>query len=162
MNKRLKRISQISQLPTPEEQALAIARSRRGRGSKIKGASFERTVKDIIQKAWGISLTRTPLSGGFNKSKEDSKFHGDLNLTTETQSLLLHIECKNHKTWSIKEWWRQTIGDCPKDKIPVLIMHKAQEIKEGKRVENAEDFILLKLDDFLKLADTTKIIGESK
>ena len=160
MNNRLKRITQISQLPTEAEQLQALARSKRGRGSKIKGASYERTIKDILQKAWGIALTRTPLSGGFNKCKEDSKFHGDLNLTLEGKSLLLHIECKNHKTWSIKTWWQQTIGDCPTGKVPILIMHQGQEVKDGKRTTNAEDFVLLKLNDFLELADAEKIITE--
>jgi hypothetical protein len=137
-----------------------VRRTARGRGSKVKGASYERRIKDILQKAWGVSLSRTPLSGGFMKHLESSRFKGDLNTTDDNKELNLHLELKDQKTWSIHTWWKQTTSDCPNSKIPALIMHQGQQNEDGKRVREAEDFILLKLTDFLELVEANKIVKE--
>ena len=53
-----------------EEKSISEARSRKGRSARAKGASFERDVAKLIGKRYGISLTRTPMSGGFAKNKD--------------------------------------------------------------------------------------------
>lgn len=65
----------------------------------------------------------------------------------------LKVFSKDHKTWKPKDWYRQAISDCPEGLSPIVIMHQAQENKEGKRVRDAEDFVMLKLEDFLKLTE---------
>lgn len=46
-------------------------------------------------------------------------------------------------------------------KIPIVIMHRPQENLEGKRITKADDFVFLKLSDFLKIVDDKKIIKKS-
>jgi len=140
------------------ELTAKIAQSKRGRSSKNKGANYERAIKKVFKSTLGIDLERTPLSGGFAKSKNLNPVKGDLNSLDDSIKFNLHIECKNHKTWSIKEWWRQASEDCPKGKYPVVIMHQGQENKDGKRVQEACDFVFLRLSDFLDLVDRNKII----
>lgn len=145
-----------------KELTQKVALSKRGRSSKAKGANYERTIKKILKDKLGIDLERTPQSGGFAKSKNLKSVKGDLNSLDDTIDFRLHIECKNHKSWSIKEWWKQATEDCPNGKLPILIMHRGQENKDGKRVQEAEDFVFLRLVDFLDLVDKTKIIGEDR
>lgn len=136
----------------------AIDRSRLGRRSKNKGANYEREIRDVLKKAWGVVLQRTPLSGGFQKGISFARIKGDLNTMDPNVELLVHLELKNQKTWSIHAWWKQTLEDCPKGKIPILVMHQGQENKDGKRVKEAEDFVLLKMSDFLDMVSVDKVL----
>lgn len=147
---------------SPELQELRekLERSKRGKKSRRKGGNYERKVKGLLKEWLGIDLERTPLSGGYAKKKNLNSVKGDLNTLDDKIKFLLHIECKDHKKWSIKSWWQQAIDDCPKEKIPLLIMHQGQENKDGKRVQEAEDFVMLKAEDFFKLVDREKIIQQ--
>ena len=162
----LKHLCEIEHLLDPEafdkrkaEVMAKIQKSRRGRSSKAKGATYERTIKKILKEKLGIDLERTPQSGGFAKNKSLASVRGDLNTMDDTIKFKLHIECKNHKTWSLKEWWRQASSDCPEEKFPVVVMHQGQENKDGKRVQESEDFVFMRLNDFLAVVDKDKIIS---
>lgn len=161
----LEHLVSMRSLMKPEDYAKEYAKaskkveqSKRGRRSKVKGANYERDIKKVFKEVLDIDLERTPLSGGFAKSKNLSAVKGDLNSLDEGVDFKLHVECKNHRTWSLKEWWRQATDDCPDGKKPIVIMHQGQENKDGRRVQDADDFVFLRLSDFLELVDKSKII----
>lgn len=138
-----------------------LEKSKKGASAKIKGASYERTIAKVFKKYLGIDLVRTPQSGGFaKKSTKADDFRGDITSLDNTIDFKLHIECKSHKTWKLKDWFKQAKEDCPQSKIPCVVMHQAQENKEGKRVTNSDDFIVMRLEDFLDLVDKNKIVEE--
>lgn len=123
--------------------------SKRGRRSRNKGASFERTVAKKFKEFFGIDLVRTPQSGGFAKNAEKSEeFRGDVVSANKDIDLNIHIECKNAKSWSLPAWLKQAESDCPKSKKPCVIMHK-----DG----TSTDYIVMKLEDFFNLCDTEKV-----
>ena len=126
--------------------------SRRGKTSRAKGASFERNIAKKFQDKYGVELKRTPQSGGFaKKSEKADDFRGDITLIDNTLSFLLHVECKNQKTWSLHKWIKQAESDCPKDKIPVVIFHEHN---------TSNNYVSLSLDDLLNLIDFNKIFKE--
>ena len=65
--------------------------------------------------------------------------------------LLIHIECKNQKTWQLKKWIDQAVEDCPKGRVPIVIFHQHN---------SSEDYVTLSLDDFFKLVEKDKIVGK--
>ena len=69
---------------------------------------------------------------------------------------LLHLELKNRKNgWKVvQDWFKQANEDCIKGKIPCVIMH--QNLEKGSY--NAEDFIMLRLSDFLNIVNYEKIV----
>ncbi len=143
----------------------ALKKSKKGRRSRRKGSNYERKVKALLKEWIDIDLERTPLSGGFAKGKNLKSVKGDLNTLDEDINFLLHIECKDQLKWAIKSWWKQAVDDCPKEKIPLIFLHQNQENKDGKRVQEAEDFVFIRAEDFFRLVDRNKIIkykGEKK
>lgn len=135
-----------------------IQLSKQGKASKRKGATYENDVAKKFLRKWGLRLVRTPASGGFQKSSDNSLLRGDLSCLDENIDFGLHIECKNHGVWKLNEWWEQAISDCPENSYPVIAFHRRQKAKEGKRVQGAEDFVMLKLEDFLTLVDKSKVV----
>lgn len=128
--------------------------SKRGKRSKNKGSSFERTVAKKFKEAYGEELVRTPQSGGFaKKSTKADEFRGDITILDEDKELRLHIECKNAKTWSLPKWFEQAESDCPEGKSPVVVFHKHNTSK---------NYIALSLDDFLKLVPKENIVLEKR
>ena len=100
-------------------------RSRRGRTSRAKGASYERSIAKRFQERYGIELVRTPQSGGFAKNKVSAEgFRGDIVPADKNVSLKIHVECKDCKTWSVHKWLEQAEGDCPEGKVPMVVAHK--------------------------------------
>lgn len=127
-------------------------RRKRGKNAKAKGASYERTLAKKFQKKYGIELKRTPQSGGFaKKSEKADEFRGDIVVVDETKKLLVHIEAKNQKTWSLHKWLEQSREDCPEGKIPLVVFHE---------YNTSNDYVTLSLDDFFKLVDYSKIVEE--
>ena len=121
-----------------------------GKRSKAKGSSYEREVAKKFQSVYGEELTRTPQSGGFaKKSAKAQEFRGDIVSIDEKVDLLLHIECKNTKTWSLPAWLTQAEGDAPKGKVPCVIFHKHGTSK---------NYITLSLDDFFKIVPKESIL----
>lgn len=136
-----------------------LSKSKKGKSAKIKGASYERTIAKIFKKYLDIDLVRTPLSGGFAKQSDKAEeFRGDITSLDDTITFKLHIECKNQKTWKLKDWLKQSQEDCPKNKVPCVVFHQNQENKDGKRTNDSQDYITLKLEDFLTLVDSRKVI----
>ena len=43
-------------------------------------------------------------------------------------------------------------------KLPIVIMHRTQKNENGKRIAEADDFVFLRLKDFLDILDDGKII----
>lgn len=137
----------------------SIEKSKKGRTSKRKGASFERTVIKVLNKYLpDLTFARTPMSGGFHKTATKESLRGDISCLDEGVDFLLHLEAKNQKTLHIKEWWKQATGDCPEGKIPTLVIHLNQEKCNNKITQKPEDFIFLRLNDFLSIVDKDKIV----
>ena len=127
-----------------------VSRSQLGKRSKNKGSSYERTVAKKFKSRFGVDLVRTPQSGGFaKKSVKADEFRGDIVPADKGVTLLLHVECKNTKTWSLPAWIKQAEDDCPKDKTPVIVFHQHN---------SSRDFIALSLEDFFKLVSPECII----
>ena len=136
-----------------------IQLSKRGKSSKLKGASYERVIAKKFKEKFGIELKRTPMSGGFSKgSSKADDFRGDITVVDKGVDFKLHLECKDHKAWSLPSWIRQAKDDCPQDRIPVVVFHRRQLNKDGKRVQEAGDYISMSLEDFLEVVDPSKII----
>lgn len=139
-----------------------IESSKRGKSSRTKGATYENTIAKKFLDKFGIKLTRTPMSGGFKKNSSSMMFKGDLNSMEEDKEFMLHLECKNHSTWSLPSWIRQAESDCPKGHIPVIVCHRRQKNNEGKRIQEAGDYVMLPLDDFLSIIGKESILRPKK
>lgn len=135
-----------------------ITQSQRGTTSRRKGSSYENTIAKKFLDKWGIRLVRTPMSGGFQKSSDNESIRGDLSCLDESITFRLHPECKNQKTWNLRSWYKQAGEDCPPGKIPIVIYHDSQKIKDGKRIHEAGDFVKIRLEDFLSIVDVEKVV----
>ena len=136
----------------PKSSSCKVDRSKLGKRSRNKGASFERTIAKKFKERYGVDLVRTPQSGGFAKNvKKAVEFRGDVVSADNSIELVLHIECKNTKSWSLPSWILQAESDCPEGKIPVVIFHKHGTSK---------DYISLSLEDFFKLVTKESIVVE--
>lgn len=131
-----------------------IDRKKLGKRSRNKGSSFERTIAKRFEEVLGVDFVRTPQSGGFAKNLDKTEgFRGDIVPASKDVNFKLHIECKNTKTWSLPAWLKQAQGDCPKDKIPVVIFHQ-----HG----TSNNYITLNLEDFFSIIDDERIILEGE
>jgi hypothetical protein len=135
-----------------------IQQSKRGSSSKTKGSNYERDIAKIFKEKLGIDLVRTPMSGGFQKKSEALSIKGDITNLDHTIEFLPHIECKDHTTWALPAWLIQAESDCPKGHIPLVVFHRRQKNKDGKRIQEAGDYVAIKLDDLLDIVDRNKII----
>lgn len=135
-----------------EKQAQKEENVRRGKNAKRKGGQYERDIAKKFQKRYGVELKRTPQSGGFaKKSEKADDYRGDITIVDTKQMLLIHIECKNQKTWQLKQWIEQAESDCPEGRIPVVIFHQHNSSK---------DYVCLSLEDFFSLVEKDKVIGK--
>lgn len=142
-----------------ETLKMKLNQSKKGKGAKIKGASYERTIAKIFKKYLKIDLARTPQSGGFaKKSEKAEEFRGDIVCLDNEIDFKLHIECKNQKVWKLRDWLEQAKSDCPTSKIACVIFHQPQVIKEGKVTSKSDELITMRLEDFLKIVNHKKII----
>lgn len=124
---------------------------RRGKNAKRKGGTFENLIAKVFGERYGVELKRTPQSGGFaKKSTLADDYRGDITIVNPKHYLKLHIECKNCKTWSLPKWIAQAEEDCPKNRIPMVVFHQHN---------TSNDYVCLKLDDFLKLVEKDKVVG---
>ena len=135
-----------------EKQAQKEENVRRGKNAKRKGGQYERDIAKKFQKRYGVELKRTPQSGGFaKKSEKADDYRGDITIVDTKQMLLIHIECKNQKTWQLKQWIEQAESDCPEGRIPVIIFHQHNSSK---------DYVCLSLEDFFSLVEKDKVVGK--
>ena len=118
-------------------------RKKLGKRSKAKGSNYERDVAKKFKAHYNEELTRTPQSGGFaKKSSKADEFRGDIVSLDENVELVLHIECKNAKTWSLPAWFTQAESDKPDGKKPIVVFH---------RHGTSKDYVLLSISDFIDL-----------
>lgn len=125
---------------------------KRGKNAKRKGGQYERDIAKKFQAKYGVELKRTPQSGGFAKKADKADdYRGDITIVDTRNMLLIHIECKNQKTWQLKQWIEQAESDCPEGRSPIVIFHQ---------YNSSKDYVCLSLDDFFKLVDKEKIVGK--
>ena len=125
---------------------------KQGKNAKRKGGQYERDIAKKFQTKYGVELKRTPQSGGFaKKSDKADDYRGDITIVDTKQMLLLHIECKNQKTWQLKQWLEQAESDCPEDRTPIVVFHQHN---------SSRDYVCLSLDDFLNLVEKPKVVGK--
>lgn len=130
-----------------------ILNSERGTRSRRKGASYERKVAQSFKEKFGITLVRTPLSGGFQKDKAGAKYRGDLTNLDENIDFKLQIECKNQKKWNLRAWYRQAKEEAEGfGTIPLVAFHD----------HGGGDYVMLSLEDFLNVVDSDKIIKKKE
>lgn len=125
-----------------------------GKKSRRKGASFELEVAGHLTKWVGTKFTRTPSSGGWNKT-------GDLTPKDPKEMIRFpfNIECKNNEQWNMPmlfkfgfarsscfgKWWRQCSGDASKSsRIPLVIF--TRNFDEIYGIVRADIFRKLELD----------------
>lgn len=142
-----------------EDLEQKIENSKRGRSSKNKGANYERNIAKVFKEKLGVELKRTPQSGGFAKdTSKGDEFRGDIVSIDDTIDFNLHVECKDQATWSLPAWIRQMEEDCPEGKVSVVVFHRRQKNKDGKRIQEVGDYVALSLEDFLNIVDKDKIV----
>lgn len=134
-----------------EKQTQKEENVRRGKNAKRKGGQYERDIAKKFQSKYGVELKRTPQSGGFaKKSDKADDYRGDITIVDTKQMLLVHIECKNQKTWQLKQWIEQAEEDCPDGRVPLVIFHQHNSSK---------DYVCVSLDDFFNLVEKEKVVG---
>lgn len=135
-----------------EKQAQKEENVRKGKNAKRKGGQYERDIAKKFQSRYGVELKRTPQSGGFaKKSEKADDYRGDITIVDTKQMLLVHIECKNQKTWQLKQWIEQAESDCPEGRTPIVIFHQHNSSK---------DYVCLSLEDFFNLVEKDKVVGK--
>lgn len=138
-----------------------IAQSKKGSRSKNKGRKYETDIRDIFKAKYPkLELVRTPASGGFQKSSKNEDLRGDVSNINKDLRFMLHLECKNQATVSIEKFMRQAQSDCPEGKYPSVVYHRQQKIVNGKIAERADDFICMRLEDFLETVDDEVLVQE--
>ena len=124
---------------------------RRGKRSRNKGSNYERDVAKKFAKSYGVELVRTPQSGGFIKnSLKAEDFRGDVVPADSSIRLILHIEGKNSKRWTLPQWIEQAEGDCPEGRVPVVVFHQ---------YNSSKDYVCISLDNFMRLVPKKNIIS---
>lgn len=110
--------------------------ARSGRGSREKGAGFERRCARLMGEWVGLPFHRVPASGGLRWKKTDNTT-GDL---ISDKPIPVSIECKNNESWSwtnilngkpnsaFTKWWTQCRDDAHRaHKAPLLLFTKNLE-----------------------------------
>lgn len=104
-----------------------------GKKSKSKGSRGERITRDKFTEWWGSKFTSSPQSGAFATRTQFSSMAGDL--VTDDESFPFCVENKNQEDWTLEElftapssrlfeFWKQTVGQTPEGKIPMLVFTK--------------------------------------
>ena len=135
-----------------------------GKNNRNKGANYEREIAKHFSDIYPeLDLKRTPQSGGFAKSSTNSVIKGDISNLNEEMDFNLHIECKNQKSLALFKWYDQAREECPQGKTPIVIFKKQQKIEEGKVVQKKDDYVCLRLEDFLSmLKETTSYVTKKE
>lgn len=105
----------------------------RGRGARVKGASYEREVAQILTEALGI-----PFQRGLGQTRRGGKEVSDVHSEVLP---FLHFECKRQKTCYPKRALEQAIEDSNGQRMPFAIT----------RDDRKEALVTMRLTDFLVL-----------
>jgi len=100
--------------------------------SRNKGVLFERKIAKMLSGWWGDTFSRTPLSGGWQKKREEGKrVRGDI-ITPDNFPFL--VECKKRELWTLDNvskhhfvplrWYLTLEKECGNDKKPLLFFTK--------------------------------------
>jgi hypothetical protein len=110
-----------------------------GKTSRRKGSGYERVIAHLLESIFQEQFRRTPLSGGWAKSK----VAGDIvPISRPLNNFPFHFECKNRKALGIPAWLKQTTEECPANQLPVLAFHLPRDTNE---------YVCLKAADFMWL-----------
>ncbi|MDQ0868989.1 hypothetical protein QFZ70_001462 [Arthrobacter sp. V1I9] len=101
--------------------------------SSEKGVSLEKSVAKLLQKKLGARVSRDKRSGAGSHHKTDIKDY--------FQDTPLDIECKNHKTIKIKEWFRQALSGASFSRIPTVVFQADDEVLATLRFSDLVDLI---------------------
>lgn len=101
--------------------------------SSEKGKSLEDEVAKILKKKLGARVSRDKRSGAGSHQKND--------ITDYFQDTPLDIECKNHATIKIREWWKQTIAGASFSRVPTLVFQADNEVLATLRFSDLVDLI---------------------
>lgn len=125
--------------------------SKRSKRNKDKGREYEAEVRDKFNSRFPMfQLRRTQQSGGAHKDLQHETLRGDICNFSESD-FPFHLECKNQATWSLPAWIKQAEEECIPGKIPVVIFKQQQKIKDGKVIQKKDNFVCIKLDNFLDI-----------
>lgn len=98
-----------------------------------KGKGLENEVAKMMRKKLGARVSRDKRSGAGSHQKMD--------LSDYYQDTPLDIECKNHKTIKIKEWWRQVVAGASFSRIPTVVFQADEEVLATLRLSDLLDLI---------------------
>ncbi|WP_160665083.1 putative PDDEXK endonuclease [Pseudarthrobacter sp. ATCC 49987] len=101
--------------------------------SSDKGVSLEKQVAKLLQRKLGARVSRDKRSGAGSHQKMD--------LSDWYQDTPLDIECKNHKTIKLREWWKQTVSGASFNRIPTLVFQADDEVLATVRFSDLVDLI---------------------
>jgi hypothetical protein len=101
--------------------------------SSDKGKDLEEFVAKTLQKKLGARVARDKRSGGGSHHKTDIKDY--------FQETPLDIECKNHKTLKVKEWFRQAVAGASISRIPTVVFTSDDEVLATVRFSDLVDLI---------------------
>ena len=110
----------------------------RGKGSRAKGATYERKLAKLLQEEFNVEVKRSGAQEQWKHGKGD--IEADPNAKTIVNSFFW--EAKKRETWAILQWYKKAVEDAKRGKrIPVVVASKNQE----------SDYVFLKLSDFIKI-----------
>lgn len=119
-----------------------------------RGRAFENKVRKIMSSKLQLEIKRDKQSGaGIHKMDIRDRFG----------ELPLFIECKDHKTTKLKEWWREADGKSNFGQAPVVVFPDNEEVLCVMRFEDLLNIVRESMDwkntaDDLRKPETIKVI----
>lgn len=110
----------------------------RGSGSQQKGKAYERSIGNILTRAFGVQVRRTP-----SPERWKTTNLGDLNASKDESTILNDFfwECKKREAFAPLTWYKKAQNDSGPNQKPVVVASKNHE----------DNFVFLSLMDFLQL-----------
>ena len=99
------------------------------RSAKNKGVKLQNFIRDELKPLFPTVTFKTALMG---ESGVDIHAYGDFPYS---------IEAKNQETWSIPQWWKQTLANTEQGRKPLLVVKK----------NRTEPLVILRWIDFKEL-----------
>lgn len=109
-----------------------------------KGRMFEQSVAKILRSKLGARIKRDSRSGaGINRSDMNDYYN----------DIPLHLECKNHQTVNIKEWFRQADAAASSSKAPTVVFAMDEEVLCCLRFSDLVNFMVELADNRAEIDD---------
>lgn len=96
---------------------MRVSKANTARTRKAKGVRLEKYVAlriNQVLREYGIEAKKMPMSGAIEGFKSDIFVN-----------LPVSLECKNHETWKVPEWWEQASKQAGLGKMPILVMSRS-------------------------------------